>query len=110
MGSLKQLVVPRETRVPLVVEVVLRVAPTLALLVGVALWAVLEGLVPISNIAEEVDLVFVCEQRRADTVHWRITPALVVETTFPIEEVKELAISLSTPEVEVTNFEVAPNF
>ena len=46
--NLEQLVVPCEARVPLVVEVVLRVTPALALRVEVALWAVLEGVVPVA--------------------------------------------------------------
>lgn len=45
---LEQLVVACKARVPLVVEVVLRVAPALAVLVKIALWAVLEGVVAVT--------------------------------------------------------------
>ena len=41
-----------------------------------ALRAVLEGLVPVSDITEEVDLVLVCEESSSDAVDGCITPPL----------------------------------
>lgn len=41
-----------------------------------ALRTVLERLVAVSNVVEEVDLLLLGEQRRADAVNWRIAPSL----------------------------------
>ena len=45
---LEHLVVVTKARVPLVVEIVVGIAPALAPLMRLALWAVLEGVVPVA--------------------------------------------------------------
>lgn len=74
-----------------------------------ALRAVLEGLVPVSNVAEEVDLVLVGEERSTNTVYGCVTPSFVVKATLRVEVVEELRVSLTTPEVQITDLEVAPD-
>jgi len=50
----------------------------------------LERFVPVADVLEEMYLVFVRKQSSANRVHRRITPPLVVETAFAVEELKEL--------------------
>lgn len=59
-------------------KILTRVTPTLALGVCLALWAVLEWLVSVSDIVEEVDLVLSCEECRAYAVYWCVSPTLIV--------------------------------
>ena len=58
------------------VKVFIDVTPTLATGMSVALGAMLEGFMPVTNIIEEVELVFSSEQRRGDTMYWGVTPPL----------------------------------
>ena len=74
-----------------------------------ALRAVLEGLVSVSDVAKEVDLVLVCEESCSDTVYGCVTPSLVVKAALVVEEVEELRVCLAAPEVEITNLEVRPD-
>jgi hypothetical protein len=57
-------------------EVLAGITPAFPSLVCVSLRTVLERLVTIADIAEKVDLVFAREERRADAMYWRISPAL----------------------------------
>lgn len=68
----------------------------------------LERFMPIPDILEKVDLTLVRKECRSDRVYRRISPSFVVETTFSIKEVEELRISISTPEIEISNFEIGP--
>ena len=86
-----------------------RIAPALASPVGVPLRTVLEGLVPVSDITEEVDLILVCEESSSDAVDGGITPSFVVKATLVVEEFKELRVRLVAPEVEIANLEVRPD-
>ncbi len=53
-----------------------RVAPALPVCMMFACRATLEGTMAVPNIAEEMDLVLVCEQGGGDAVDGRVTPAL----------------------------------
>ena len=75
----------------------------------IALWTVLEGFMPISNILKEVDLILLREESNAETVYWCIAPSLIIESTFGIEMLKVFCIRLATPEVKVSDFEVTPD-
>ena len=98
------------TRVPLPIKVVRWVAPALPSLVRFTLWAVLEGFVSISDIVEEVDLILASEQCRADGVHGRIAPSLVVKSSCLVQVIEEIHVRLRPPEVEVTEFKVGPDW
>ena len=124
-------IVPLQARVPLVIyhsykpqldakrteekctarltEILVLRTPTLSSRVLLALRAMLEGLVPVPDVAEEVDLVLVCEKSSANGVHGRVAPAFVVEATLLVEVVKELGVCLSTPEIEVADLKVGPD-
>lgn len=69
----------------------------------------LEWLVPVPDIREEVELVLRCKQCSADGVNGCVAPALVVETTSLVEVLEEFAIGFASPEVEITDLEVAPD-
>jgi hypothetical protein len=70
----------------------------------------LEGVMAVPDIFEEVDLVLASEQRSADGMDRGIAPPFVVEPTLLVKVLKEFAICLSAPEIEVANFEVGPNY
>jgi len=68
----------------------------------------LERLVAVSDVIEEMDLVFARKECRSNTVDRCISPSFVIETTFPIEEVEECGIRFASPQVQVSNLEIAP--
>ena len=75
-----------------------------------------------------MDLVLLGEEGRANAVYGRISPSLrkvtqpdhsarsmieiylVVESALLVEEVEELGVRLASPEVEVTDLKVAPDW
>ena len=76
-----------------------------------------------------MDLLFLGEERCTNTVHWSVTPSLqighisshprtveidganlVVETALAIQVFEELHVSFTSPEVKVTDLEVAPDY
>ena len=73
------------------------------------LWTMLERLVSVSDIAEEVDLVFSREEGCADTVYGCVAPAFVVEPALFIEVFEEFGVGFAAPEVEISDFEVGPD-
>ena len=75
-----------------------------------SLWTMLERLVSVSDIIEEMNLVFPCEERGSDRVYRRVTPSLVVESALLVEILEELAICFTAPEVQIANFEVTPDY
>ena len=66
-------------------------------------------MVLVPDLAEEMDLVFGEEEPGSDRVHRRVAPALVVEAALGVEEVEELAVTFSSPEIQVANFKVTPD-
>ena len=87
-----------------------------------------ERVVEVSNLVEEVDLIFPGEQRRANTVHRRVPPSLIkemchsrvlkksaplphfiVEATLLIQKLHKLGVRFTSPEVEIANLKVTPN-
>lgn len=76
---------------------------------SIALWAMLERLVPVSNIVKEMNLVLFGEECCSNTVHRSIAPTFVVEATLPVKEIEELLITFGSPQVQITDFEVAPD-
>jgi hypothetical protein len=70
----------------------------------------LERFVTISNIVKPVDLGFIGEERSTDRMDGSVSPSFVVESTLFVEEFEEVHISLRPPEVEVSNFEVGPDW
>ena len=87
-------------------KVVFTRTPALATLMRVGHRAVLKRLVAVSDVVEEVEFIFGCEERCTNRVHGGIAPALVVEATSCIKGIEELSVRLGTPEVEVTDLEV----
>lgn len=82
----------------------------------------------ISDILEEVDLVFALEEPSSNAMHYGISPALkilplaplkprpevdgaylVVEPSRGFEMVKVLRVRFTSPEVHIGNFEITPN-
>ena len=63
----------------------------------------------ISNVLEPVYLILIREEGRAETVHWGIAPAFVVEAALSIEVFKVLGISFTTPKVQIANLEITPD-
>lgn len=70
-------------------KVLLWVAPAFPTLVRIALWAVLEGFVTISDIIEEMNLVLLGKKCSTNAMDRCISPALVIESALMIEEIKE---------------------
>lgn len=87
----------------------------------------------LTNIIEEVDLLLLCEECSTNTMHRCIAPSLkemtndrlalhtitktirrgpylIVETTLLIKEVEELAVCFASPEIQVTNLKVTPDY
>ena|SRR5690349_1489095 len=82
------------TRIPLKVEIILRVTPALAPRVRVPLRTMLERLVSVPNVVEKVDLVLFREQRRSDRMHRRIPPTFIVKPTGLVEVVEKVKVGL----------------
>ena len=70
--------------------------------------AVEKGDMLVANVAEPVDLALILKQTESDTVHRRITPALVEEASSTVEVVEVLAVLLAAPEAQVADLEVRP--
>lgn len=64
----------------------------------------------VSNIIKPVDLGLVGEQGRSDGMDGSISPSFIVESTPPIEKFKEFAVWFRTPEVEISDFKVGPDY
>ena len=90
-------------------KVILLRTPALPLRVCLTLRTMLEWLMSVSNIVEEVDLIFAREEGGADGMNRRVAPSLVVEPALGIEVLEELAVRLAAPEVEVSDLEIAPD-
>jgi len=73
-----------------------------------ALRTVLEWVVAVTNFPEEVDLILASKEGSSDAVDRCVAPSLIVEATSFVEEVEVFHIRLTSPEVEVTDFKVAP--
>jgi len=104
----EEIIVLVQTRIPFAVEVVTLITPALALGMRSSLWAMLEGLMPITDIVEKVDLILVCKKSCADAVNWGVSPALIVEPALGVKMLEELHVRLATPESQVTNLKVTP--
>lgn len=63
----------------------------------------------VTNVIKEVDLLLFGEERGTDRVHGRISPSLIVESTFLVEGIKELHVRLRSPKVKVSNLKVGPD-
>lgn len=70
--------------------------------------AVSERNVPICNIIEEVDLLFVKQQTGGDGVHGSIAPTLVEEAAILVKGLEKVNVRLAAKPVKVTNFKVGP--
>jgi hypothetical protein len=64
----------------------------------------------VPDLFKEVDLISWGEQSGRNGVNWRIAPPLVVETAFVVEEIEEGGIGGRSPEPEVRDFEIGPNY
>jgi len=64
------------------------------------------GVVLVSNLVKEVNLVTVEESGSRDAVHRRVSPALIVEPTELLEVVEERGVRGSAPEIHVGDFKV----
>jgi len=67
-----------------------------------------EEIMLISDILEEVDLIFVLEKSSSNAMDYGISPTLVVEPSRAVEVVKELCVRLASPEVHVSDFKITP--
>ena len=70
--------------------------------------AVGEGNVVVGNVVEEVNLLLLEGKTSSDRVNGSITPALVEETTVPVELLKVVEVGRAAEPVEVSDFEVGP--
>jgi len=62
----------------------------------------------VAYVTEEVNLVSASKQGCGNTVHWCISPTLIVESAFRFQVVKEFGISLASLEIHVCDFKVTP--
>lgn len=76
---------------------------------SISLWAMLERLMSVADVVEEMNLVPLSEKRSPDAVHRCVSPALVVEAALLIQEVEELSVALTAPQIKVANLKVAPD-
>lgn len=97
------------TGIAVEVEVVVWVASTFAIIPeSLSVGAVCEWNVPVTDIVEEVNLLFGEEKRGCDGVDRSISPSLIKEAAFVIKVLEEITVCLGTQPVQVTNFEVGP--
>lgn len=116
---------------PFAIKVIPLITPTFTPGVSGSLRTMLERLMSVSDIIEEMNLIFLREECGADAVHRRVSPSLernkikssvcetiyarkkesnlVVKSAFLVEELKVFAIRLASPEPQVGDFEVAPD-
>lgn len=90
-------------------KILFRITPAFTALMSIALWAVLERLMPITNVVEEMYLFLLREKCRSDAMHWRISPSFIVKATLLVEEVEELLVTLTSPEIKITDFKITPD-
>ena len=76
---------------------------------SITLRAMLEWLMPVPNIVEEINLVLLREECRSNTVDRSITPTFIVEATLLVKEIEKLLITFGSPQVKITDLEVAPD-
>ena len=69
---------------------------------------VCEWHVPVGNVVEEVDLIFVEREGGSEGVNGGIAPPLVEESTVPIKLVEEVYVIRGPEPVKVADFEVGP--
>lgn len=62
----------------------------------------------ISNIVEEVNLLFFQEKTGSNRMHGCITPTFIEESTILIKGLKIIEICWRTEPVEITNFKIGP--
>lgn len=62
----------------------------------------------IADIPKPVYLGLVLEQAQRNTMHRRVTPALVEEATRAVEMIEVVAELFAAPEAKVTNLKVGP--
>jgi hypothetical protein len=65
---------------------------------------------PIADLFEIMYLVLAREQGSPDRVDGRITPALIVESTLLIKIVEELGVGLASPQFEIADLKVRPDW
>ena len=64
---------------PLIIKVILHFARASTRRMGVSLWAVLEGLMAVSDFVEEMYLILLGKEGDSDTVYRSISPALAAD-------------------------------
>lgn len=74
----------------------------------VAVRAVAKDTVLISNIAEPMNLFISRKEAQRNAVHGCVTPAFVEEIARSIKIVEVVSICLRAPEIQVADFEIAP--
>ena len=62
----------------------------------------------LANVLKVMDLRAVQEKARSDTVHWRITPALVEEATNSIQKLEVSRVGFASPKLRVSYLEIGP--
>jgi hypothetical protein len=75
----------------------------------VALRAMLEGFMSVTNLFEEVNLILPGEERSSKAVNGSISPAFVVEATLLVKMLEVLCVSLPAPEVKISDLEITPD-
>lgn len=70
--------------------------------------AVCEGDMPVSNVVEEVNLALVEHEACSDGVDWRISPALVEETTVLVQRLEIINVLLAAQPLQAANLKVGP--
>lgn len=64
----------------------------------------------VSNIFEEVNLVFGREQSSGDRMDRRIAPPFIIEASLLVEVIEKVDIRLGPPEVEIADLKVGPDY
>lgn len=110
MSRSKQCCILICTTIPLPIEIVVWVTPTIPSCMRIALWTMLEWLMSISDIVEKVNLILSCKERSTDRMDRSVSPTLIVESSSLVEIFKVVHVCLRTPEIEITNLKVGPDY
>jgi hypothetical protein len=78
-------------------KVLLLVAPTFPAFVSVALRAMLEGLVTISDVVEEMYLILLGEECSSNAMYGCISPSFIVKPTLLVKEIEEFRVGFAPP-------------
>ena len=65
-----------------------------------------EGYVPVTDVLEEMDLIFIEKQTRGNRMNWGIAPSLIEESSILVESFEEVFVSFAAQPIQISNLEI----